>query len=180
MSPHTNHGLAMSHHLNRRLYCLLGCTLLLTACTTSTPNLPPVLDREGPPPIERDTQQSNPEIGRETQNSNAATNALLAAATNASQNNDHNNAIVHLERAIRIDPRNAALWLRLSAAHLANHDLAAANQHARKAIALAGSKTGSNSELTRSAWFQMADIKEAEGKRAEADSIRRRYRRYRG
>ncbi len=142
------------------------------------------MDREGPPPIERDTSQTDTEVDQDTQNSNAATNTLLAAATKASQNNDHNNAVVYLERAIRIDPRNAALWLRLSATHLANHDLAAANQHARKAIALAGSttgsKTGSNSELTRSAWFQMADIKEAEGKRAEADSIRRRYRRYRG
>lgn len=85
-------------------------------------------------------------------------------------------AVTYLERAVRIDPRNATLWIELSAAHLADNNLAAANQHVRKAIALAGQ----DQALTRAAWLQMADIREAEGNRSEADAIRRRFAALRG
>ena len=85
-------------------------------------------------------------------------------------------AITYLERAVRIDPRNAELWTELSAAHLADNNLAAANQHVRKAIALAGDDPA----LSRSAWLQMADIRQAEGNRSEADAIRRRFSAVRG
>jgi len=83
---------------------------------------------------------------------------------------------VLLERAIRIDPREALLWIRLSRAHLAQGHTQAASQHARKAIALAGS----DAVKTGQAWLQLADVLEAQGERQQAASLRRRYTRYAG
>ena len=104
--------------------------------------------------------------------STAATATLLAAAKTAIEDDQPRNAVAYLERAVRIDPRNPELWIKLSAAHLADGNIAAANQHARKAIALAGD----NDMLVRDAWLQMADIRDVEGNTAEARAIRRRYR----
>ena len=81
-----------------------------------------------------------------------------------------------LERAIRIDPREALLWIRLSRAHLVQGHTQAASQHARKAIALAGS----DAVKTGQAWLQMADVLEAQGERQQAASLRRRYARFAG
>ena len=99
-----------------------------------------------------------------------------ASARDATKSNDHAGAIVSLERAIRITPRNSELWTELAAAHLAQDQLAVAIQHARKAIALAGN----NSALAQKAWLTLADIREAEGRINEAKSIRRRYSRISG
>ena len=68
------------------------------------------------------------------------------------------------------------MWIRLSRAHLAQGHTQAASQHARKAIALAGS----DAVKTGQAWLQMADVLEAQGERQQAASLRRRYARYAG
>ncbi len=155
-----------------RLCLALGFALLLTACA-SPGGPPPVVEESGQAPIERDT--TDPEgssVDRESTDTSSATLALVTEARSASAARNHANAVAYLERAVRIEPRNAELWIELSAAHLKNGNLAAANQHARKAIALAGS----NERLGRLAWLQLADIREAEGSSAEASAIRRRYR----
>jgi Tfp pilus assembly protein PilF len=87
-----------------------------------------------------------------------------------------NTAIVLLERAIRIEPREALLWVRLSEVHLSQRDDVTAFQHARKAIALAGS----DSNKAAAAWLQLAKVYEAQGKTREARQIRQRYSRARG
>jgi cytochrome c-type biogenesis protein CcmH/NrfG len=81
-----------------------------------------------------------------------------------------------LERAVRIEPREALLWIRLSRAHLAQGEMRAAFQHARKAIALAGS----DSSKFSAAWLQLANVFTAQGKNAEAQQIRRRFSRSSG
>jgi tetratricopeptide (TPR) repeat protein len=148
----------------------------LTACATA-PSQPPVVDQSQSAPIQREpvvtgkNDKSEPPI-----QSTAATASLLAAAASERANKNFDNAITYLERAVRIDPRNSTLWVELSNAHLANNDLNAANQHVRKAIALAGS----DPVLLRQAWLQLADIREAEGNMSEARAIRRRYEAIRG
>jgi Tfp pilus assembly protein PilF len=87
-----------------------------------------------------------------------------------------NTAIVLLERAIRIEPREASLWVRLSEVHLSQRDDVTAFQHARKAIALAGS----DSNKAAAAWLQLAKVYEAQGKTSQARQIRQRYSRARG
>jgi len=157
--------------LIRRLTPLV---VLLSACT-SMPATPPTVEDRQPPPIERDpvaVADSRDEVDRST----AATATLLAAAHDAAELSDHDSAIAYLERAVRIEPRNAELWIALSDAHLAAANLAAATQHARKAIALAGA----DERLVRQAWLQLADIREAQGNLSEARAIRRRYQSMRG
>ncbi len=107
---------------------------------------------------------------------NSAAKLLLAQADTAITRQAPDQAIVLLERAIRIDPREALLWMRLSRAHLMQGHTTAASQHARKAIALAGS----DSVKTGQAWLQMAEVLEAQGERQQAASLRRRYAPYRG
>ena len=143
---------------------LLILTLgFLSACATNTPP-PPV--EEASDPIQRDA----PPPERDASSNNAA-RALLAQADTAMEQEDLRTAVAYLERAIRLEPRDAELWLRLADAHLSDNNLPAANQHVRKAIALAGE----NQNLSRSAWLKLADIREAEGKVAEAEALRSRY-----
>ena len=97
----------------------------------------------------------------------------VAEAKAALADNNGLSAINLLERAIRMQPRDSELWVALAQAHLANNNIGAATQHARKAIALAGNEPA----LQRNAWLALADIREAEGMTTEARSIRRRYNR---
>jgi len=156
---------------------LTPLVLLLSACT-STPITPPTVEDRQPPPIERDPQivTDQRDGSSAASDSAAATVSLLAAAHNAGDANDHDSAIAYLERAVRIEPRNPELWIALSNAHLDNANLTAATQHARKAIALAGT----DARLVRDAWLQLADVRDAQGDHSEARAIRRRFHSMRG
>ena len=101
----------------------------------------------------------------------SAAQTLLARANTALRDDAPATAIVLLERAVRIEPREAQLWMRLSKAHLDKGETQIALQHARKAIALAG--TDRNKQT--SAWLQLANVYEAQGRESDALSIRRRY-----
>ena len=159
--------------IHPRIGSLLMLSMLLGACATSPTPPAPVEDKTAPierePALEADEEKDKDR--KKPPKSTAATDSLLAAARQASEADNYANAIAYLERAVRLDPRNAQLWIQLSAAHLADENLPAATQHARKAIALAGADPG----LTRDAWLQLADIREAQGNTAEAEAIRRRY-----
>ena len=69
---------------------------------------------------------------------NAATTALLAESRAASDAGDFDVAVVSLERALRIDPNDARLWIELAEAQwqLGNEEQAATL--AQKAVTLAG------------------------------------------
>ena len=151
-------------------------TLGIAACS-SNPTPPPVTDNGTQAPIERSSETA-PETERQNQPpaTRAATSQLLAQATAAEEDNNHTNARTYLERAIRLEPRNSELWTALAKSHLHSGNLVSANQHVRKAIALAGN----NDRLQRFAWLTLADIREAEGQKIEARSIRQRYRRSSG
>ena len=101
----------------------------------------------------------------------SAAQTLLARANTALRDDAPATAIVLLERAVRIEPREAQLWMRLSKAHLDKGETQIALQHARKAIALAG--TDRNKQT--GAWLQLANVYEAQGRNSDALSIRQRY-----
>ena len=101
----------------------------------------------------------------------SAAQTLLARANTALRDEEPGTAIVLLERAVRIEPREAQLWIRLSKAHLAQGDTQIAFQHARKAIALAGSERNKQT----AAWLQLASVYETQGRYGDAQTIRRRY-----
>ena len=149
----------------------LSIALLTTGCA-SNQTTPPVVDVGTQAPIERESQAPAEADQIPPPTTNQATASLLAAAEDAERAADYTNAITYLERAVRIAPRDAALWIRLSRVHLRDANLATAEQHARKAITLAGTTR----DLERAAWLQLADVREALGFEQEAQSLRRRYR----
>lgn len=111
-----------------------------------------------------------------SQPKNSAARLLLAQADKAVESQKSEQAIILLERAIRIDPREALLWIELSRAHLMQGHTTAAAQHARKAIAL----SGSDDLKSAKAWLLLADVLEAEGEIRQARELRARYTRYQG
>lgn len=161
--------------MTQRVLFIFISACVLAACG-SNPVAPPVSDASTQAPIERTPVQ--PDVANDPAQPPAtdeATALLLAQATAAEEVDEHDNARVYLERAIRLQPRNPELWTALAKSHLNTGNLAAANQHVRKAIALAGN----DETQVRFAWLTMADIREAEGQTVEAASIRRRYSRIR-
>ena len=156
-----------------RSICIAAYLTLAACASAPTPNpapsakaTAPAVERRKPAPPKTNTD---------------ATFALLSEADNALGAAQPKRAILLLERAVRIEPRNFELWIRLSRAHLATDNLNAAMQHARKAIALADIAVGIRIDAARAkAWLQFAEVLEYRGQKQEADSIRRRYGQQRG
>lgn len=65
--------------------------------------------------------------------------ALLEQSRTQSSAGQYGAAASSIERALRIDPNNAALWIELAEVKLADNDPMQAEQMARKALTLAGS-----------------------------------------
>lgn len=107
---------------------------------------------------------------------NTATLALLQQSQQAQSAGSLNEAIAYTERAIRISPRQADLWIRLASLELANGQPGNAIQYANKALTLAGERT----DWQRQSWLIIADAKDAQGNHAEAVTIRERWQTYRG
>lgn len=106
----------------------------------------------------------------------APTLALLRQSERSADDGDLDSAIAYVERAIRLNSRDPALWLRLARLQLAADRPAAAEQLAHKALAL----TASDDTRQREAWLLVADALEAQGDDEAAETIRARWRTYRG
>jgi cytochrome c-type biogenesis protein CcmH/NrfG len=102
--------------------------------------------------------------------------ALLQQSQRAVGEGNLDEAIAYVERAIRMNPKDPELWLRLAELQLSADHPASAAQVAQKAIALSGSET----EVQRKAWLVVADARERQGDAEEAARIRTRWRTYRG
>ena len=162
----------MTAHFARSI--CLAAYLTLAACASAPKPNPAPSAKATAPAVER-RQPAPPKTNTD------ATFALLSEADNALGAAQPKRAILLLERAVRIEPRNFELWIRLSRAHLATDNLNAAMQHARKAIALADIAVGIRIDAARAkAWLQYAEVLEQRGQTQEADSIRRRYTQQRG
>ncbi|MEQ8859837.1 MAG: hypothetical protein RIC56_14435 [Pseudomonadales bacterium] len=145
---------------------------------------PPVVDPSGPPlaePIPAPPPGPLP-APAETRpapvqnNAEAPTLALLQQSQRAADGGDLAGAIAYVERAIRLNSRDAALWLRLAGLQLQAERPATAEQLAQKAIALAGNRD----DQKRQGWLLVADAREAQGDAAAAERIRERWRTFRG
>ena len=112
--------------------------LLLSACTTAPPRtLPPVLDGSGQvelPPAE--VPEPEIEAPARTTSTRGAVVALLERADVYHSAGDSGNEAATIERALRIDPRNAGLWSRLAATRLTQGQARQAEQLALKSNAL--------------------------------------------
>lgn len=88
-----------------------------------------------------------------------AAEALVEAADQAQKEGDLDYAVVALERALRIEPRNPWLWNRLARVRLSQGRYAEAADLAAKSNALAGS----DKPLKRNNWQLVAQAKRASG-----------------
>jgi tetratricopeptide (TPR) repeat protein len=168
-----------------KLWTLLLAMSLAAGCVST----PPASDRPGKPPVvdagepapdtaespEADTDGTTAPPPRQP-DARAPTLALLRQSERSADNGDLAGAIAYVERAIRLNPRDAELWLRLARLQLAADRPANAEQLAQKAIALAGSAT----DQQRSGWLLVADAREAQGDTDAAARIRARWRTFRG
>lgn len=160
---------------------LLIATSFLAGClgggthTSSTPPVP-VEDRSSAGRSNTpENNSSNPTTPQPTQaelGKNKVTLALLDKSEEARNQGNLKEAVTHVERAIRINPRRADLWVQLAQLQLALEEPTIAEGYARKAISLAGSRF----DWKRDAWLVIADAKQALGMTSEADAIRQRWR----
>lgn len=124
----------------KRLF--LPLFLLLSACSsTPTRELPPVIDGQTGERIP-DVSPGVPEAPvavpvPPTSTSSGAVVALLDRADDYRRTGDINSEAATIERALRIDPKNARLWSRLAAVRLEQGRPAQAEQLALKSNALA-------------------------------------------
>lgn len=163
---------------------LLGVPLLfvvvtigLTGCVTQTqapartapptphtqqpaPTHPPGTVVPSPAPIIESPSTAGPApIQPPPKPESSVTLALQDESEHAAAAGDLPKAIQILERAIRIQPDKAELWLDLARLHLKEGNPAQAEQFARKALLF----TGQRYDLEQQAWVIIADAKAAKG-----------------
>lgn len=161
-----------------RLASVALVIVYLCGCTSYSPQLPPVYERgtsanNGSDPAQDIPVAPDSEIIPETQ---SATVALLNQSQRAHNSGNNIEAVAYVERAIRLNPRQPDLWLRLAELHLAQSDHEAAIQYANKTIALAGQRM----DWVKQAWLVIADARAAQGDARGAEEIRHKWQTYRG
>jgi hypothetical protein len=126
---------------------LVPLFLLLSACSTAPPrHLPPVIDGRSGEPVPEPAPGVPYAIPDEPvatpvpppASGGGAVVALLDQADGYHQSGDSNNEAATIERALRIEPKNAGLWTRLAAVRLDQNRPQQAEQLALKSNALAG------------------------------------------
>ena len=135
----------------RLVFVLLASAL--SACAT----LPPPSDSPSPPPAETSTLTDTP-----------AVSSLAVRADRAAQAGEYGHAAEYIERALRIEPRNAVLWQRLARIRLSQGNHAQAVQMASKSNTLAGR----DEALRRANWLIIAEAHERAGNAAGASAAR--------
>lgn len=135
--------------------------------TMAEPPKPEPRPRTAPPPAPEPTPAPEPPSEPE---GNKAVVALLDSAANHVVNNELDQAAASLERALRIEPRNATIW----------HDLGQVRLHQRKydqAEAMfekSNSLAGSDNALEARNWRMIAASRRAAGNSAGADAAEAR------
>jgi len=87
-------------------------------------------------PVAAEPRSSQPKVVRQE---NAASAVLIAQSRDERAAGSYADATASIERALRIDPNNPALWIELAEIKAAGGDWDQAEMMARKALTLAGS-----------------------------------------
>ncbi len=163
----------LNHFFDRALP-VVGLVALLSGCVTEQqapyPRAPaplppqtqtrppsqqyPAPAQPAPQPIPQSPAPVQPERATPKPQS-TVTLALQDEAQRAATAGDLPRAIQILERAIRIQPDSAQLWIELARCHLQEGNAAQAEQFARKALLF----TGSRYDLEQQAWVVIADAR---------------------
>jgi len=133
---------------------LLAITLLLHGCAAKQPAREPAISK---PPAQEKT----------------AAGGLLASARQSVQAGQFNRAEVTLERALRVEPRNARLWHEMAQVKYGQEDYGQAVQFCLKANSLAGRDSAlirQNWQLMSRAYAKMGDMDKAQQARIKAEA----------
>jgi Tetratricopeptide repeat len=134
-----------------------GSTEPASSETKPSDQLPPPIAEPGLPepakPVESFTPMES--IGPQS----PAVGALVMSANENSQGGNYDSAVASIERAIRIEPRNAALYYKLAVLRLNQSKPRLAEDIARKAALLAGS----DNSLKKHCWLLIANARESQG-----------------
>lgn len=138
---------------------LAGLMALLSACSSPTVVVPPT-GQPLPPtsPIPEAETEAEPELARKS-DSREVVLALMQQSQQQNQAGNPSRSIALLERALRIAPKDAGLWLELARRHLQLGRFALAQQFAGKALLLAHE----NAELTAAANAVIAQARTGAG-----------------
>ena len=158
----------MKNPLSRYSFCTVLLSLIYAGCA-STPSSQ--TDANELPIMEQASGQTDSSPA-EAEKPVTAESSLIINAEDSTKLEDYSKAIVLLERAIRLSPRDPNLWIRLSEGYLNNEMFELAEQYARKAIVL----SRQDKETQRRAWLQLANVFEKTGKPKEAEKLRKTYR----
>jgi len=143
-----------------RLGILIAFGLGVIACSVAPPVgevPPPPQEATAPPPVI-------------APHGNPAVLALLESAQSQQQAGNYEQAAAALERALRLEPRNAMLWHRLAQVRLSQGQWRNAIDFAAKSNSLAGGER----KLQASNWLVIAQAKERQGDREGAQAARAR------
>jgi predicted Zn-dependent protease len=125
-----------------------------------------------PPANQAVPPQSEPAVSQppEAPQGNSAIIALVGVAQSQQQAGNFEQAAAALERALRLEPRNAMLWHRLAQLRLSQGQWGNAIDLAAKSNSLAGGMR----DLQASNWLLIAEAKERQGDRDGARAARAR------
>lgn len=164
--------------LQKRFLCISSVILLISACTLTPIQPPPVESRSVPvprmetpaQPAEPVTTPVQPPIISEPQAapSSPAVLALLEDARQFQQQGDYQAAQSRIQRAQRIAPRDPNIYYDLSQTHLQLKDYRLAEQVALKGV----SYTQRDKSQLKRFWLLLAEIRSASGDRAGAKAAR--------
>lgn len=160
--------------MNYKILSLLLITLWLTACaeqSTKSVELVPVEERNTP--VEERVTEKQKTV--DTQKGKAidkqkepVITALLNDADQFSKQGQSEKAAATIERALRIEPKNALLWHRLAAVRMQQQQWQQAIVMARKSNALAGD----NKQLKSDNWAIIAAAYDSLGNKEKANEAR--------
>ena len=148
----------MSRLLDWRVYALVAFMLSVFGCSVVPPTTETIPQQAASP---EHKISSVPE-------GNQAVLALLNTAQNLQLAGNFDQAAAFLERALRLEPRNAMLWHHLAQIRLSQGKWRDAIDLASKSNSLAGGKR----EIQASNWLVIAQAKERQGDREGAQAAR--------
>jgi predicted Zn-dependent protease len=148
----------MSRLLDWRVYALTAFMLSVLGCGV----IPPTSET-----IPQQAESPEPKVSAVSEG-NQAVLALVDTAQNLQLAGNFDQAAAALERALRLEPRNAMLWHRLAQIRLSQGKWRDAIDLASKSNSLAGGKR----EIQASNWLVIAQAKERQGDREGARAAR--------
>ena len=142
-----------------RCLILFFLGLVVTGCVSNIPPATRTQTKSVEPRIELKSAESSEMVQEDATRISTrfdATSLLISQSENAIEQMESADAIKLIERALRIEPKNSGLWIKLAAANLMEGNLSLAAQQTNKALALSTNLGLRNLELTISAHWKKA------------------------